>query len=191
MINKIIQCDIAGLKIIEPNVFIDQRGYFMEYYSAKDYEGSVGNISFVQDNESKSIRGVLRGLHFQKPPYSQAKLVRCVKGEVLDIALDIRKGSATYGQYQTVLLSDKNHNEFFIPHGFAHGFIVLSDIAIFQYKCDNYYAPQFEGGVNILDLSIGLNIEDIYKGDFILSDKDRSLPLLSDFDSPFTLGENC
>lgn len=184
--------DIEGPKVILPKVFFDSRGYFFESFSKRDFEKNVGIIDFVQDNESKSSKGVLRGLHFQSPPFAQAKLVRCVEGEVLDIALDIRKGSETYGRSCKVLLSATEHNQFFIPKGFAHGFIVLSETAIFQYKCDNYYAPQSEGGINICDPSLHLNIEDLCKdSELQLSEKDKKYPSLKEFDSPFILGVNC
>ncbi|MDE5839402.1 MAG: dTDP-4-dehydrorhamnose 3,5-epimerase, partial [Muribaculaceae bacterium] len=136
---KIIDTEIEGLKILEPKVFTDARGYFFESYSKRWFDENVADTEFVQDNESCSSFGVIRGLHFQRPPFCQAKLVRCVKGAVLDVAVDIRKGSPTYGKHVAVELSETNHRQFFIPHGFAHGFAVLSDTAIFQYKCDNYY----------------------------------------------------
>lgn len=181
---NVINCEIEGLKIIEPRIFHDSRGYFFESFSQRDFEQNVAKTVFVQDNESKSSIGVARGLHFQKPPFAQAKLVRCVKGEVLDIALDIRKGSDTYGRFVTVLLSEDKHNQFFIPRGFAHGFVVLSPEAVFQYKCDNYYAPDHEGGVNILDEEIGLNLQSFGK-ELKLSEKDLLNPKLKDFISPF------
>lgn len=183
---KIESLPIIGLKLIHPKVFNDKRGYFFESYSQRIFEESVSSVKFVQDNESKSRRGVIRGLHFQNPPYAQAKLVRCIMGEVLDVALDIRKNSPTYGKYFSVHLTGENHIEFYIPRGFAHGFAVLSEEAIFQYKCDNFYAPEAEGGINIMDpeLNIDWNIE---KRDIILSDKDLLYPLFKDFDSPFIL----
>ena len=181
---------INGLKIIKPKVFFDQRGYFFESYSQKEFDEKVANTVFVQDNQSKSNLGVARGLHFQLPPHAQAKLVRCVSGEVLDIAVDIRKGSDTYGRHWAVKLSAEEQNQFFIPRGFAHGFIVLSPEAVFQYKCDNYYAPGHEGGLDIRDPNIGLNLEQ-YGRDLLLSDKDLKYPGLNDFDSPFLLGVNC
>lgn len=187
---KVIDCEIEGLKILVPRIFPDERGYFFESYSRKEFDEAVGTVQFVQDNESKSTEGVARGLHFQLPPYAQAKLVRCVRGEVLDIALDIRLGSPTYGKFVTVVLSEDKHNQFFIPRGFAHGFVVLSKEAVFQYKCDNYYAPGHEGGVNITDSSLGLNLE-AYGKDLLLSEKDRRHPDLADFNSPFIFGENC
>lgn len=181
---------IEGLKIIRPKVFFDQRGYFFESYSCKEFNEKVAPTVFLQDNQSKSSRGVARGLHFQLPPFAQAKLVRCVVGEVLDIAVDIRKGSPTYGRHFAVELKAEEQNQFFIPRGFAHGFVVLSNEAVFQYKCDNYYAPGHEGGLDILDSEIGLNIER-FGHDLLLSDKDRRYPGLKNFDSPFVLGENC
>lgn len=183
-------CEIEGLKIIQPKVFHDSRGYFFESYSERNFKDITNLSEFVQDNESKSTAGVARGLHFQIPPYAQAKLVRCVQGAVLDIALDIRKGSPTYGKFKAVKLTAEEHNEFYIPRGFAHGFIVLTEEAVFQYKCDNYYAPGYEGGINILDKSIGLDLESYYEN-YILSDKDMRNPNLADFDSPFILGVNC
>ena len=141
-------------------------------------------VDFVQDNESMSTRGVMRGLHFQRPPHTQAKLVRCVRGAVLDVAVDIRKGSPTYGQHVAVELTEQNHLQFFVPRGFAHGFAVLSDVAVFQYKCDNYYAPEADGGIQLCDDTLGIDWR-IDSADAILSDKDRRHPLLRDFDSPF------
>ena len=185
---NIIKTSIPGVVIIEPRVFTDSRGYFFESFSQRDFEENVQKINFVQDNESMSSYGVMRGLHFQKPPFTQAKLVRCVAGQVLDVAVDIRKGSPTYGSHVSVLLSAENHRQFFIPHGFAHGFAVLSPTAVFQYKCDNFYAPQADGGISILDDSLG--IDWCLSADHaILSDKDTRHPLLSDFDSPFVYGE--
>lgn len=170
--------------ILEPRVFTDARGYFFESYNKSVFDREVCPVDFVQDNESCSSRGVMRGLHFQRPPYSQAKLVRCVRGSVLDVAVDIRKGSPTYGKHVSCLLTEHNHRQFFIPRGFAHGFAVLSDIAVFQYKCDNYYAPQADGGISILDTSLGIDWL-IEPGKAILSEKDMRHPMLSDFDSPF------
>ena len=136
---NVIKTDIEGVVIIEPRIFKDARGYFFESFSKREFDEKVCKVEFVQDNESCSTRGVMRGLHFQRPPYSQAKLVRCVRGAVLDVAVDLRKGSPTYGKHVAVELSEENHRQFFIPQGFAHGFAVLSDTAVFQYKCDNYY----------------------------------------------------
>ena len=181
---EVIKTNIEGPVIIEPKIFKDARGYFFESFSQREFEEKVGKITFVQDNESKSSFGVMRGLHFQKPPYSQSKLVRCVRGKVLDVAVDIRKGSPTYGQYVSVELSEENHRQFFIPKGFAHGFVVLSDTAIFQYKCDEFYHPEADGGISILDET--LNIDwGITLDKAILSPKDTQHILLKDFDSPF------
>lgn len=184
----ITETDIPGVLILEPRVFADARGYFFESYSQREFEKAVGPIAFVQDNESKSQYGVMRGLHFQAPPFAQAKLVRCVRGKVLDVALDIRKGSPTYGRHVAVELSEDNHRQFFIPRGFAHGFSVLSDEAVFQYKCDNYYAPQSEGGVSILDPTLGIDWR-IEPEKAILSEKDTKHPLLANFESPFVFSE--
>ena len=179
-----IPTEIEGVVIIEPRIFTDSRGYFFESFSQRDFDEHIGSVTFVQDNESCSSRGVMRGLHFQRPPFSQAKLVRCVAGAVLDVALDIRKGSPTYGKHVTVELSSENRRQLFIPKGFAHGFAVLSDVAVFQYKCDNYYAPQSEGGISILDDSLGINWM-IPTEEAILSDKDKVHPLFKDFTTPF------
>lgn len=181
---EVIKTPIEGVVIIEPRIFTDARGYFFESYSKREFDEKVRPVNFVQDNESCSTKGVMRGLHFQRPPFTQSKLVRCVKGAVLDVAVDIRKGSPTYGQHVAVELTEDNHRQFFIPRGFAHGFAVLSDIAVFQYKCDNYYAPQADGGIAITDESLGIDWRlDI--SDVILSEKDTRHPLLADFDSPF------
>ena len=186
MIN-IIKTDIDGVLIIEPKVFGDARGYFLESFNAKEFAEKTGlNINFVQDNESMSSYGVMRGLHFQKPPYTQSKLVRCVKGAVLDVAVDIRKGSPTYGNHIAVELTEDNHRQFFVPRGFAHGFTVLSDMAVFQYKCDNFYAPQADGGISILDDSLGIDWK-IPTAKALLSEKDTKHALLKDFDSPFDI----
>lgn len=181
---EVIQTNIEGVVIIEPRLFKDDRGYFFESYSERDFNRQVGEIHFVQDNESKSSYGVMRGLHFQRPPFTQSKLVRCVKGAVLDVAVDIRKGSPTYGQHVAVELTEDNHRQFFIPKGFAHGFAVLSPEAIFQYKCDNFYHPEADGGISILDTSLGIDWR-IPTDHAILSEKDTKHPLLKDFDSPF------
>lgn len=181
---EVIKTEIDGVVIIEPRIFKDARGYFFESYSEREFNEKVGPVKFVQDNESCSTRGVMRGLHFQCPPFAQAKLVRCVRGAVLDVAVDIRKGSPTYGRHVAVELTEKNHRQFFIPRGFAHGFAVLSDTAVFQYKCDNYYAPQADGGISITDTSLGIDWRIALK-DAILSEKDTKHPLLKDFDSPF------
>ena len=181
---EIIKTDIEGLVIIRPKLFTDARGYFFESYSKKEFDRLVRPISFVQDNESCSSRGVMRGLHFQLPPFTQSKLVRCVRGVVLDVAVDIRKGSPTFGKHVAVELTEENHLQFFIPRGFAHGFAVLSDTAVFQYKCDNYYAPQADAGISILDNSLGIDWR-IPQDQAILSEKDEKHPLFVDFDSPF------
>lgn len=184
---EVIQTNIKGVVIIEPRLFKDDRGYFFESYSERDFNKQVGEIHFVQDNESKSSYGVMRGLHFQRPPFTQSKLVRCVKGAVLDVAVDIRKGSPTYGQHVAVELTEDNHRQFFIPRGFAHGFAVVSPEAIFQYKCDNFYHPEADGGISILDTSLGIDWR-IPTEHAILSEKDTKHPLLKDFDSPFEFG---
>lgn len=184
---EIIKTAIEGVVIIEPRIFKDARGYFFESFSQREFEEKVGKINFVQDNESMSSYGVMRGLHFQRPPYTQSKLVRCVKGAVLDVAVDIRKGSPTYGQHVAVELTEDNHRQFFIPQGFAHGFAVLSKTAIFQYKCDNFYHPEADGGISILDDSLGIDWR-IPTEHAILSEKDTKHPLLKDFDSPFEFG---
>ena len=181
---------IDGVLIIEPRVFGDARGYFLESFNAKEFAEKTGlNIFFVQDNESMSSYGVMRGLHFQRPPFTQSKLVRCVKGAVLDVAVDIRKGSPTYGQHVAVELTENNHRQFFIPRGFAHGFAVLSEVAVFQYKCDNFYAPQADGGISILDDSLGIDWK-IPTDKALLSEKDTKHALLKDFDSPFDINVN-
>lgn len=186
---EVIKTAIEGLVIIEPKVFKDSRGYFFESFSQREFEEKVRKIEFVQDNESMSSYGVMRGLHFQYPPFTQSKLVRCVKGRVLDVAVDIRKGSPTYGQHVAVELSEDNQRQFFVPRGFAHGFAVLSETAIFQYKCDNFYAPQADGGISIQDTSLGIEWQ-IPTVNAILSDKDRLHPILKEFDSPFSIDMN-
>lgn len=186
---EVVKTNIEGVVIIEPRLFKDDRGYFFESFSQREFDEKVRPIKFVQDNESMSSYGVMRGLHFQTMPYSQSKLVRCVKGAVLDVAVDIRKGSPTYGQHVAVELTEENHRQFFIPRGFAHGFAVLSETAVFQYKCDNFYAPQHDGGINILDDSLGIDWM-IPIDRIILSGKDTKHPLLKDFDSPFLYGEH-
>lgn len=181
---EVIKTDIEGVVIIEPRIFEDARGYFFESFSQREFEEKVGKVVFVQDNESKSSYGVMKGLHFQPPPFTQSKLVRCVKGAVLDVAVDLRKGSPTYGKHVAVELTEDNHRQFFIPQGFAHGFAVLSEEAVFQYKCDNFYAPQADGGISILDESLGIDWK-IPTDKAILSEKDTKHPMLKDFDSPF------
>lgn len=176
---EVIKTPIEGVVIIGPHLFNDGRGYFFESFSQRDFDQKVGTIRFVQDNESKSSYGVLRGLHFQKPPYAQSKLVRVVKGAVLDVAVDIRKSSPTFGQHVAVELTEDNHRQLFIPHGFAHGFSVLSDEVIFQYKCDNFYAPQSEGAIAWNDPALGIDWR-IPADKVILSEKDKHHPLLKD-----------
>ncbi len=183
---EVIKTPIEGLVIIEPKVFKDERGYFFESFSQREFNEKVHPINFVQDNESLSSYGVMRGLHFQRPPYSQSKLVRCVKGKVLDVAVDIRKGSSTYGQHVAVELSENNHRQFFVPRGFAHGFAVLSETAIFQYKCDNFYTPEAEGGISIQDDSLDIDWQ-LPMDKAILSVKDLKHPQLKVCDSPFDI----
>lgn len=208
---EVVKTAIEGVVIIEPKVFKDTRGYFFESFSQREFEEKVRKINFVQDNESMSCYGVMRGLHFQAPPFTQSKLVRCVKGAVLDVAVDIRKGSPTYGQHVACLLCGNDmmedaskkklslssslscdeiasaiHRQFFVPRGFAHGFAVLSETAIFQYKCDNFYAPQADGGISIKDDSLGIDWK-IPTENALLSEKDTLHTLLKDFDSPFSI----
>lgn len=176
---NVIKTEIEGLYVIEPRVFGDSRGYFFESFSERDFKREVADVDFVQDNESKSSYGVVRGLHFQKPPYAQAKLVRVVKGKVLDVAVDLRKGSPTFGKHVAMELSEENHRQMFIPRGFAHGFSVLSDEVVFQYKCDNYYAPHSEGAVAWDDPDLGIDWK-IPAEKAILSEKDRKHPVLKE-----------
>lgn len=206
---EVIKTAIDGVVIIEPRIFEDARGYFFESFSQREFDEKVGRVIFVQDNESMSSYGVMRGLHFQRPPFTQSKLVRCVKGAVLDVAVDIRKGSPTYGQHVECLLcahdeegkrivqefaltanpsplTGKTGLQFFIPRGFAHGFAVLSETAVFQYKCDEFYHPEADGGISILDDSLGIDWK-IPTEKAILSEKDTKHALLKDFDSPFTI----
>lgn len=209
----VIKTAIEGVVIIEPKVFKDARGYFFESFSQREFEEKVRKINFVQDNESMSSYGVMRGLHFQAPPFTQSKLVRCVKGAVLDVAVDIRKGSPTYGQHVECLLAAHDEegrrildeyneklmaqnskpiaqgSQFFVPRGFAHGFAVLSETAVFQYKCDNFYAPQADGGISILDASLCIDWK-IPTEKALLSEKDMKHALLKDFDSPFSIDMN-
>ena len=175
---NIIKTPIDGLLIIEPKVFGDARGYFFESFSERDFAAAVGPVKFVQDNESKSRYGVIRGLHFQKAPFAQSKLVRVVSGAVLDVAVDIRPGSKTFGQYFSVELTGENHRQFFIPKGFAHGFSVLSEEVVFQYKCDEFYHPEAEGAVAWDDPDLAIDWR-IPAEDVILSEKDRRHPALS------------
>ena len=176
---NIIKTEIEGLIIIEPRIFKDARGYFFESFSQRKFEEKICQTTFVQDNESYSCYGVVRGLHFQQAPFSQAKLVRVVKGAVLDVAVDIREGSPTYGQHAAIELTEENHRQLFIPRGFAHGFAVLSDEVIFQYKCDNYYAPQSERGIAWNDPALNIDWR-IPADKIILSEKDTKYPLLKD-----------
>ena len=168
---------IPGVWVIEPTVFNDSRGYFFEAFKKEEFEQHIGKVNFIQDNESKSSYGVLRGLHFQQGEFAQAKLVRVIKGVVLDVAVDIRKDSSTFGKYVSVILSEENKKQFFIPRGFAHGFLVLSPEAIFTYKVDNVYAPQSEGGIIYNDPQIGIEWQ-IPEADILLSEKDKKLPEL-------------
>lgn len=216
---EIIKTDIDGVLIIEPKVFGDKRGYFFESFSQREFDEKAApilghTIIFVQDNESMSSYGVMRGLHFQCPPFTQSKLVRCVRGAVLDVAVDIRKGSPTYGQHVSCLLcgidmvnndakkklsltsslscdaiAEAIHRQFFVPRGFAHGFAVLSETAVFQYKCDNFYAQQADGGISILDESLGIDWR-IPTDKAILSYKDTKHACLKDFDTPFSITED-
>ena len=187
---EIIKTKIEGLYIIEPRVFKDARGYFFESFSQRDFDEQVAipligkPLVFVQDNESMSSYGVMRGLHFQRPPFTQSKIVRCVRGAVLDVAVDIRKGSPTYGQHVAVELTEDNHRQFFISRGFAHGFAVLSETAVFQYKCDEFYHPESEGGISLLDSELGIDWK-IPTDKAILSPKDTKHPLFKDFITPF------
>jgi dTDP-4-dehydrorhamnose 3,5-epimerase len=174
-----IETAIKGVFIIEPKVFNDARGYFFEAWKKEEFENNIGQVSFIQDNESKSSYGVLRGLHYQKGDFSQAKLVRVIKGKVLDVAVDIRKQSPTFGQHVMVELSDENKRQFFIPRGFAHGFLVLSDEAIFTYKVDNVYAPQAEAGICWNDPDLAINWP-INPSEVLTSEKDLKQPLLKD-----------
>lgn len=185
---NVIKTEIEGVLIIEPRLFRDARGYFFDSFSQREFDEKVRHIDFCQDNESMSSYGVMRGLHFQRPPFTQSKLVRCVRGRVLDVALDIRKGSPTYGRHVAVELTEDNHLQFFIPRGFAHGFAVLSETAVFQYKCDNFYHPEADGGISILDDSLGIDWR-IPTTHSNLSDKDTKHPLFRDFESPFEFGE--
>ena len=181
---NLIKTKLDGLVVLKPTVFKDNRGYFMESYNQKNINKLLGNVNFIQDNESESSRGVLRGLHFQKPPYTQAKLVRCLKGSVLDVVLDLRKDSKTYGIFETISLTEENKKQLFIPKGFAHGFIVLSKSAIFSYKVDNYYNPDSESGVLWSDLDLNIDWK-INKNEIIVSEKDKNLPTFNEIINPF------
>ena len=180
------ETEIKGVFIIEPKVFKDARGYFMEAWKQAEFDEHVGKTVFIQDNESKSSYGVLRGLHYQKGDASQAKLVRVIKGKVLDVAVDIRRSSPTFGQHVSVVLTADNHRQFFVPRGFAHGFAVLSDEAVFQYKCDNYYAPQSEGAIAWDDPDLGIDWQ-VPTENRILSEKDAHHPRLKDAELVFDI----
>ena len=181
---NLIKTKLDGLVVLNSSIFKDNRGYFMESYNQKNINKLLGNVNFVQDNESESFRGVLRGLHFQKPPYAQAKLIRCLQGSVLDVVLDLRKYSKTYGIFETIVLSSENKVQLFVPKGFAHGFIVLSESAILSYKVDNYYKPESESGIiwNDPDLNIDWKIN---KKEIIVSEKDKILPTFNEIINPF------
>lgn len=181
---EVIRTEIEGVVVLEPLIFRDDRGYFFESFSEREFKEKVADVHFVQDNESRSCYGVVRGLHFQKPPHAQAKLVRVIKGAVLDVAVDIRKGSPTFGRHVAVELTGDNHRQLFIPHGFAHGFSVLSDEVVFQYKCDNFYAPQSEGALAWDDPDLGIDWR-LPSGSVILSEKDRCHRRLVDSDFLF------
>lgn len=191
---NVIKTNIEGVLILEPKVFNDARGYFFESFSQREFDEKVApilghTIRFVQDNESMSSYGVMRGLHFQRPPFTQSKLVRCVKGAVLDVAVDIRKGSPTFGQHVAVELTEDNHRQLFISKGFAHGFAVLSETAVFQYKCDEFYHPEADGGISIMDQSLGINWK-IPTDQALLSEKDTKHKMLVNFNSPFNINTN-
>ncbi|WP_026474001.1 dTDP-4-dehydrorhamnose 3,5-epimerase [Alkaliflexus imshenetskii] len=187
---EIVETEVEGVVIIEPRVFGDSRGYFFESYNETFFKKHIGSVNFIQDNESRSTRGVLRGLHFQRPPFEQAKLVRCIIGEVLDVAVDIRIGSPTFGKHVAVLLSGDNKRQMYIPRGFAHGFVVLSEEAVFSYKVDNAYAPDYDSGIAYNDPF--LSIDWILKDEqILLSDKDKRLKRLRDITAPFIYSELC
>ncbi len=178
---KFTKTKIEGVIIIEPKVFGDERGYFFESFNQKEFEENIGKINFIQDNESKSKKGVLRGLHFQKPPFEQAKLVRCIKGKILDVAVDIRKNSKTFGEHISIELSEENKKQLFIPRGFAHGFAVLSEDAIFAYKVDNIYKPDYESGIIWNDKDLNINWQ-LNENEVILSEKDKKLPTFEELE---------
>ena len=185
---QVIQTDIPGVLILEPRVFEDPRGYFFESFSQRNFDAQVAPVlghavHFVQDNESLSSYGVVRGLHFQRPPFTRAKLVRCVRGTVLDVVVDLRRGSPTYGRHTSVEISGENHRQVLIDKGFAHGFAVLSETAVFQYKCDEFYHPDADGGIQLLDPALGIDWR-IPASAMLLSDKDRRHPLLADANLP-------
>ena len=181
---KFIKTEIPDVYIIEPSVFGDERGYFLESFNLEKFKENIYPINFVQDNESKSSKGVLRGLHFQKPPFEQAKLVRCIEGAVIDVAVDIRRGSPTYGKHVAIELSGENKRQLFVPRGFAHGFSVLSESAVFAYKVDNTYAPEFDAGIRYDDKELNIDWK-LAEEDVQLSVKDENLSFFKDFDSPF------
>ena len=185
---NVISTSLEGVVILEPRVFEDARGYFFESFSQREFDEKVRPIRFVQDNESRSSRGVMRGLHYQRMPHTQSKLVRCTQGRVVDVAVDIRHGSPTFGQHVAVELSAENHRQLFIPRGFAHGFAVLSDIAVFEYKCDNFYAPASDAGISLLDERLDIDWR-MPIADAILSAKDQHHPLLADAPHDFIWGE--
>ncbi len=185
---EVIKTEIEGVVIIEPRIFKDDRGYFYESFSQREFEEKVCRTTFVQDNQSKSSYGVLRGLHFQKPPYCQSKLVRCIKGAVLDVAVDIRQGSPTFGKYVVVELTEENHRQFFVPRGFAHGFAVLSEEAVFQYKCDNFYCKESEGSVAWNDPQLAIDWR-IPADKVLLSEKDKLSKNIADADYLFDYNE--
>lgn len=188
IIMEVIKTEIEGVVIIEPRIFKDDRGYFYESFSQREFEEKVCRTTFVQDNQSKSSYGVVRGLHFQKPPYSQSKLVRCIKGAVLDVAVDIRKGSPTFGKYVAVELTEDNHRQFFVPRGFAHGFAVLSEEAVFQYKCDNFYNKESEGAVAWDDPELAIDWR-IPVEKVLLSEKDKLSKTIAEADFLFDYNE--
>ena len=185
---EIFETALEGVLIMEPRVFKDARGYFFESFSQRDFDEKVRPIRFVQDNESMSTYGVVRGLHYQRMPYTQSKLVRCVKGRVLDVAVDIRRGSPTFGQHVAVELSEENHRQLFIPRGFAHGFSVLSDVAVFQYKCDNFYHPEADAGIQLMDEALGIDWR-IPIEQAILSEKDLHHAKLCDVVLDFDIND--
>lgn len=185
---EVIKTALEGVVILEPRIFNDQRGYFFESFSQREFDEKVRPIRFVQDNESRSTRGVLRGLHYQRMPYTQSKLVRCTQGAVLDVAVDIRKGSPTFGRHVAVELTALNHRQLFIPRGFAHGFAVLSDEAVFEYKCDNFYAPEADGGISILDETLGIDWRMTFE-EAILSEKDLRHPKLAEAHLDFDIND--
>ncbi len=189
MTMEVIKTDIPDVLIIEPKVFKDARGYFFESFSAREFAAATGlNINFVQDNESMSTYGVIRGLHYQKKPYTQSKIVRCVRGAVLDVAVDIRHGSPTFGQHVSVLLTEENHRQFFVPKGFAHGFSVLSDVAVFQYKCDEFYHPEADAGINLMDPALKIDWK-IPADQAVLSEKDLRHRNLADAPMDFEMSD--